>query len=218
MKPEKEWTILTAVTLRDLVPSKVDAIFIHAQSDLELELLACAADTYRNLQPRQPHIVLNGLKQYEPTPNSWGCNEWRKMLSGPLAVSSENILLTSPARHTGEEAERSISLCHEFGWKNLVIMATPYRLPRCFLSQLGVASSRGFGGINLHCLTISMAWNRRISKHSVIHGSNIGNGFDQLDAEFDKILAYRADYLTGDSKFSPIASIQEGVEYLRLRP
>lgn len=210
-----ELAMLSAVVLTDVQPLKTDAIFIHAQDDLRTELLECSAKLYHLVAP-PTNIVINGLERYESTPNSWGCKEWTRMLSGPLRVNPEHILKTQMALHTGVEAEEFLKLCHERAWHNVTIAATPYRMPRCFLTVLGSMLYLNLM-LSIHCITVNCDWYESVEKHSVIQGSVVGIRLDQLRVELNKIGQYRESYLSGDPKFSPIASPEDGLEYLRRR-
>jgi len=215
----KNWGKLVAAVLTSLPPQKTDAICIFDRNDLQLELLSCAADIYRSAFPFQPRILINGRARYEATETSWGCAEWRRILEGDVCgVPKGHVLTIPPAEHSGEEAESFVGLCHERGWKSVTVAAPPYYLPRCFLNMLGVMRARGVE-LQLHCLTVpQIKWEEYATKHAVKGGVVVkGMRFEHLDDELERILTYRAAYLKHDPGISPIASIEEGVEYLKVR-
>ncbi|MBI2121579.1 MAG: hypothetical protein HYT98_00500 [Candidatus Sungbacteria bacterium] len=212
-----EFALLTSAVLRDVLPEKTDAIFIHAQDDLREELLGCVATLYHRL-PAAPVVVLNGLAKYEPTPNSWGFEEWSSILCGPLRVLSDHVHKIPPARHTGEEAENLMKLCKKRGWRSVTIAATPYRLPRCFLTVLGSMFNCSWNmRIVIHCITVGADLNERVEKHSVIQGVIVGSRLEQFCTELEKINEYRVKYLSGRTGFSRLASFEEWSDYLQNR-
>lgn len=213
--------MFVAAALCDALPQETDAVCVHAQNDLQKELLAVVADPtvglYHKLFPRSPKILLNGLLRYEKAEASWGFEEWRRILEGSLAVKLGDVLSLGVSRHTGEEAEAVLRYCRQYGWKSLTVAATPYRLPRCFLTVLGAMHHRDLD-LKLHCLTVPRVnWSQRVEKLSVMQGAVVGTRFAQLEAELERIVKYREAYLAGDLAVTPIASIEEGLTYLQER-
>lgn len=211
-----EWAQFLAAVLTDTIPATCDVIGVFAQNDLQLEILDVVVGLARRFA-RQPQILINGLDRYEPTERSWGCGAWLRFLIGNYGVRPEQVTVLPEARHTGQEAEEIIRFSARHGWKTITIVATPYRMPRCFLTTLGVMRAQGLA-LKIFCRSISaIDWGGRAEKHSVIAGSVVGTRFDQLAVELEKIVEYREKFVKGVPDSSPIASIEEGLQHLRAR-
>lgn len=211
----REWALFYSAVLCGYLPKQTDVIFIHAQNDLEVDLLGRVAELYLDFHLR-PKIVLNGLVQYENKENSSGYEEWKRILM-LSDVERSDILKITTARHTGEEATKIVKLCEKKGWKKLVIAATPQRLARCFLTVMGVLQDRGTA-LSVYCLTVAnIDWQEKCEKHSVIQGSVAGDRFEHFEDEFERILKYRNAYIAGDSKITPVASVKSALEYFKNR-
>ena len=213
----KNWGKLVAAVLTSIPPTTVDAVFIFNRNDLQLELLARAASLYSEMLPFSSRIIINGLRKYEAVYGSWGSTEWRSILE-EHGVPPEHLLAIEPAGHSGEEAEKFVGLCSQYGWRNVIVMAPPYYLPRCFLNMLGVSIEQGVD-LNISCLTVpNIRWEEYATKHAVRGGVVVqGMRFDHLDDELDRIVDYRTRYEKREDGISAIASIMEGVGYLRER-
>jgi len=211
---EKELMVLAAV-LQDKLPSRADAIFVHAANDLQYELLTGVADFYHCLGPK-PKIVFNGLDKYETFPGSFGSAEWKSILCGPLGVKKEDVILIPPAVHTGREAEECISLCAKNGWKNLIIAARPVHILRCFLTSLGVTRQMCLN-LKIYCFTIPCAWNATAEVYKITGIKIVDTNFGHLIEELERIKTYHDKYVSGDPNISPIASFEEGLKYFLSR-
>lgn len=202
-------TLLTSMVLGDDPRwANADAIFIYAQNDLQEELLTQVAKFYHRFSPPQrPKIIINGLGRYERDNSkqqySWGGGEWQRVLKGPLGVLPADIITVAPCLHTGEESQRMVSLARTEGWKTLILAATPYHLPRCFLTALGVARQKKLD-LRFYFLTVPS---------SVVSNSR----FARIEAELKKIAKYRNLCLAGDLRIAPLASPTEGLRYLKER-
>ncbi len=212
---------LTAMVLRDRVSPEIEAVFVHATDDLELEILKKAADLYHGTSRLSgayvsPFVVINGLQYYYEGPGKpGGVEKWVDILLGHN-VYINDIVVTESAAHSGREAEEFTKLCQEREWRKVAIIAKPYHMPRCFLNQLGWAQERGLD-ISFFCLTVDCDWAKEVPVfHAATKEMKIRTRLEHLNTEIGRIVKYRELYEKGDNNFTT-AAIEEGTRHLMLR-
>lgn len=91
----------------------------------------------------QPMIVVTGGRHDEP--RWWGAEKLAPKLIGQ-GISHSKILIENEAQNTREQAEKMVDLAEEKGWTVLMIVASPYHMPRAFLTFLQVLLERELDG------------------------------------------------------------------------
>ncbi len=180
-------------------------------------MLARAKELYAAILSPKPKVVLNGLVYYERKENAQGGKEWKNILMRE-GIPEEDILMTREAKHTGEEAERIVECAERYRWKELIIMATPYHLPRCLLTILGVLREKN-RKINIYGATVpGSAWDEVVEWVSYASGEKTkGTIQELLEYERRKSEQYRNERKKGNTKITPIMSPEEGLKYLMQR-
>lgn len=111
-----------------------------------------------------------------------------------LGVSEEDIIWEETAPHTRAEADMTLRIAKEKGWKTLLIVTTEYHLYRAFLTWLKAVRDTG-SEIDIVAAAVS--------GYPEFHGDTREEG---LAREFERIKEYQEK---GD-----VASFEEGVVYL----
>jgi len=143
----------------------------------------------------QPVIVITGGK-HDP-PRWWGAEKLTPKLIGK-GISHNKILIENEAQNTRGQAEETIELAVEKGWKRLMLVASPYHTPRAFLTFLGVLQERDLAE------TIELLPD--IADQTPWFGPPDGmetNRIEIMDGELDKI-----------DDYPDVASYEDGLRYL----
>lgn len=213
---ERAFNTLNVAILTDNIPKRTDigAIFVHASGgDLDKEVLGAVSAVYRRLSGTR--IVLNGLNPYHYGNTSLDNPEsWEKYLIAE-GILKADIILTSPVKHSGAEAEQFVRMCAQRKWQRVVVATRPYHIPRCFLNHVGWAVSLGVA-TKFYCTTVNCDWTEEISVHRNIGGETKAMRLNHLVLELKRIRDYREKYEAGDPDFT-IATPEEGLTHLVTR-
>jgi len=88
----------------------------------------------------RPVILLTGGR-HEP-PAILGARQLAPKVIG-LGIKHDRVLLEETAQNTLEQAERVIDAAVDNDWHRLMVIASPYHIPRAFLTFLKVLQERG---------------------------------------------------------------------------
>lgn len=139
-----------------------------------------------------------------------GEEEWKYLL-GKNGVSQKDIFSISRPdgiSHTGTEAERLVLIAKQLDWKNVIIVALPFQLPRAFANTV-TQTLRIYPELKVWCkATEPPPW-------TAIALSSQGNVFGELleaaiDAEYTRLLAIYGNTLD-------ITSPKKIFDYIRQR-
>lgn len=87
----------------------------------------------------KPVIVATG-GLHDP-PHLYGAKQIVPKIVG-MGVSHNRVRFDDQSRNTREQAENIIAMTEEEGWKRLMLVASPYHMPRAFLTFLKVLQER----------------------------------------------------------------------------
>lgn len=107
-----------------------DAIILLAGEDAEARAKT-AAELFR--QGAAPVIVVTG--GVNNPPRQVHAESVAAMLLG-LGVAPDRILLEPTAQHTREQAVATAAMAKAAPWKRIILVASPYHMPRAFLTFL----------------------------------------------------------------------------------
>lgn len=117
-----------------------DAVVVLCGED-SAPRLAIAAQLMRD--NAAPVVVLSGGKDKPPR---WhGADTCFPLLMG-LGVSPERIITETASQDTHEQAVNVVAMADERGWKRLLLVASPYHMPRAFLTFLQAMLDRDEAG------------------------------------------------------------------------
>lgn len=192
---------LSLMLLADVLPAKVDAIYLSAQPDGILKEHQIAQGV--TLQERAPFIALCG-----GTGQGYrGFAEWAQALQ-ESGISAERIIAVPYADtlNTHTEAVKLVAYAREHGWKQLVISSLPHHLTRVFLTTLYQIREQK-SDLGLYAApSQAIPWWKEVT-HYQGEVKMIGHAF--IDAEIERIARYQEK---GD-----LCSAEEGLEYLQKR-
>src|SRR3989344_3086670 len=118
-----DWTTFANLVLQPR-QAKAEAVFVHGWGDLHDELIAQAAECYRQYQASM--LIINGYKQYEV--GGPGVGYWRDALVNRHGIPPDVIKMIPPSPHTGAEAEALMELVKKENLKSLVIVTHPVHI------------------------------------------------------------------------------------------
>ena len=126
------------------MPLNSDAVVVLCGEDAEARL-ATGVEWLR--QGAAPRIVLSGGRHEPP------CILSAESLAPELlsqGVSPDRVIVETQSTNTREQATNVLAMAAANGWKRLIILASPYHLPRAFLTFLAaVTRKRGVPQVQL---------------------------------------------------------------------
>jgi uncharacterized SAM-binding protein YcdF (DUF218 family) len=144
-----------------------------------------------------PYLVLSG-GLHDP-PRVWGAKELAAKAMG-MGVSPANIVVESESQNTREQAVNVLAMCEERNWKRLLLVASPYHVPRAYLTFLAVLLEQGKSD-DIHLLPVPAS---HLNWHEPPKGMEQTRA-ELLDVEFLKIAAYKPEH---------VASYADGLVYM----
>ena len=221
-----EVSIAQVAVLKEPMPVKADAIFIHGSPtddrDQDRQLLSLAADYYHSGGTR--NIAINGLtvgtcddrKLAYP-----GFEIWYAMLRGKR-VAEDDIVQIRPSLHTAAESIGLLEMARTKGWETIIISSQPHHQLRCFLQAVAVMQTMDFWP-NVYNMTHGgIPWMRPLQKNVLnadAGGPVEGTIIDHIEAEYERLVKYAQTPLPAGTKgsFTRHATIPEMMAYLERR-
>lgn len=151
-----------------------------------------AAELY--LQGVAPKIVFTGgAINYEY--GSYPAKEIIPKLANS-GVSESDIIIEDKSLHTKAQAEEIINLALSYGWKRLILVASPDHQYRAYLTFLGTLLRKYPQLVLINCPAQTPGWFVDVGWKSQ---------YDRLDQEFERIEKYTA--------MGHLASYEEAIKY-----
>ncbi len=170
---------------------RVDALFVHGNVDLQLELLDLAAEFFK--KNKVAALVVNGMTEKECVEQKINCLGIEKTLAHlqNLGVPTEAVHSVRPARHTLEEAQSLHRLAQQKNWKHLGFLSLPYHTLRCALTHLA-AQKQASHRISLHPLNLSeVIWSQKVAKQLLGQEQIQISRLQMIQEEMDRIERYQ---------------------------
>jgi len=186
-----------------------DAIFVHAWADLHEKSILHVAELKRASKSR--YIVLNGASEYEKM--GPGFDYWKKKLM-TLGIKEHEIVSTSPAMNTQEEARALLNFLKRKKLTNAYVYSVPQHIMRAFLTDLGVLNASRFKGKIFPSTLKDVKFNESITIMPLAGKKEETTRLGRFAEEVARIVDYQERYKKGDKKFTMV-SVQEGLDYLK---
>jgi uncharacterized SAM-binding protein YcdF (DUF218 family) len=169
-----------------------DAIAVFLGEDAE-ERLAVAVELMASRGA--PELFLSGGIEYPPRRRSAKAMTPKLLGKGvaPRAVYADN-----EAQNTHEQADNLVSHAKEKGWERIILVASPYHLPRAFLT---VVKSLGEARNQIHIVPVAAAQTLWWTAPDGMEETRL----DLLAVEFDKCAEHTEH----------VATWAEGLDYLK---
>lgn len=171
-----------------------DCIVVLAGEDGEARAQT-AAELFR--QGAAPGLFVTG--GLHTPPRRTGAEALAGVLLG-AGIAPDRIITDTTAMHTGDQAKAAIDLAMDRGWKQLLLVASPYHLPRAFLTfvyRLHVAMQHD----TIRIVPVPASNVRWFEAPEGLETER----WELLDIELDKCHAYVND----------VATFAAGLDYLR---
>jgi len=217
---------LMVAVLGDTIPESVtlDAIFIHGapirDDSLDLVVLEPILQLYRSGKVKK--IVLNGLTAETCLAKNLaygGFEAWQQYFL-ENGVSQEDILILLASGHTAAESTNFLLLSKEEGWQNVGITSHVHHVTRCFLQIVKMMETTGVQ-VDVYAIAgPDLAWDMPLKKP--VMGGQAASGGGDVDGTFtlhfkeelDRTYIYAQALVEDGPKFTPHATIEEGLAYL----
>lgn len=195
--------------LTDIVPPKVNAIFMHGRAQGDTDGIFEQVRDWI-LSGRAEKVVITGTEgdAVNPSaPKAWaGKTEWTAILLS-MGVPQETILYSDPACHTRGESDQYLKLASQNGWERAIVLSQPHQALRAILGTLRSMQLAGNYPLRVYSgFPAGVDWN------SIVHGSQGQHSMARInhcDLELQRVIAYQQK---GD-----LVPFSEYIEYRLMR-